>query len=162
MPAPSTLSMPRGMWGALPYGSQWRPQYYRKNVGAYNTICVREVAEYCFCRCTGYSPWYRGLTLCTLLCFLRSFPGPFRAGVPGRLVLVGSGCTSWRRAVSRVFAYPGRRRGVGAESSALAKPSGRRSKRALRSERWAGVRKRALLLGQTFRSVIGLPFWPII
>ena len=33
-----------------------------ENVGAYNTVCVREVVEYCSCRCIGYGPWYRGLT----------------------------------------------------------------------------------------------------
>ena len=65
------------------YGKFWRPQQYRcleayggpyrmgvngahntveENVDAYNIVCVREVAEYCFCWCTGYSPWYCGLT----------------------------------------------------------------------------------------------------
>ena len=58
--------------------------------------------------------------------FLRPFPGPHRAGVPGRLVLVGSDCVSRRRVVSKVFAYPGKRRGVGVKSSALARPSDRR------------------------------------
>ena len=29
-----------------------------ENVGAYNAVCVREVAEYCFYRCTGYCSWY--------------------------------------------------------------------------------------------------------
>jgi len=57
------------------------------NVGAYNTVHVRVVAEYC----TGYGPWYRGLTLCALACFFHSSPGSFRAGVPGRMALVGSG-----------------------------------------------------------------------
>ena len=60
------------------YSKSWRPQHYRcleacgglfairesngaystvdANVGAYNTICVRAVAEYCSCRCTGYGP----------------------------------------------------------------------------------------------------------
>jgi len=37
------------------------------------------------------------------------------------------------------------------------------SERVLRSERWVGVRKRVpLLLGQTFRSVIGSSFWPVV
>ena len=40
-----------------------------ENVGAYNTVCVREVAEYYFCRCTGYSPRYRGLTCAPCLTF---------------------------------------------------------------------------------------------
>ena len=29
-----------------------------ENVGAYNTVCVREVVEYYFCKCIGYGPWY--------------------------------------------------------------------------------------------------------
>ena len=37
------------------------------------------------------------------------------------------------------------------------------SKRALRSERWARVGKRVPLLpSQTFRSVIGSPFWHVV
>ena len=40
-----------------------------ENVGAYNTVCVREVAEYYFCRCTGYSPWYYGLTCAPCFAF---------------------------------------------------------------------------------------------
>ena len=35
------------------------------NVDAYNTVCVRVVAEYC----TGYGPWYRGLTCAPWLAF---------------------------------------------------------------------------------------------
>ena len=96
------------------------------NVGTYNTVCVRAVAEYCSCRRTGYSPWYHGLTCAPCPALLHLFPSPFRAGVPGRLVPVGSGCASRRRAVSRASAYPGRRHEVGVESSALARPSGRR------------------------------------
>ena len=55
----------------------------------------------------------------TLPFFLYPFPSPFRAGVPGQLVPVSSGCSSRRRAVSRVFAYLGRRRGVRVGGSAL-------------------------------------------
>ena len=53
----------------------------------------------------------------------------------------------------------------------MARPSGRRGrpeagwipKRALRSERWAGVGKQApFLLGQAFRLAIGSPFWPFV
>ena len=40
-----------------------------ENVDAYNIVCVREVAEYCFCWCTGYSPWYCGLTCAPCLAF---------------------------------------------------------------------------------------------
>ena len=59
--------------------------------------------------------------LSALPCFLYSFPGPFWAGVPGRLVLVGSGCASQRRAVSRASVNPSRRHGVrvGVGGSAL-------------------------------------------
>ena len=39
--------------------------------------------------------------LCALPCFLRLFPGPFQAGVPGRLVPVGSDYASQRRDVSK-------------------------------------------------------------
>ena len=56
------------------YGKSRCPQHYRcpeacggpsrigayntaeGNVGAYNTICVREVAEYCSRKCRGYGP----------------------------------------------------------------------------------------------------------
>ena len=44
--------------------------------------------------------------LCALSYFLPLFPGPYRAGVSGRLVPVGSDCASWRRAVSRGSAHP--------------------------------------------------------
>ena len=40
-----------------------------ENVGAYHTVRVREVAKYYFCRCTGYGPWYRGLTCALCLAF---------------------------------------------------------------------------------------------
>ena len=33
------------------------------------TLCVREVAEYCFYRRTGYGPWYHGLTYAPCLAF---------------------------------------------------------------------------------------------
>ena len=79
--------------------------------------------------------------------FLRPFPGPYRAGVPGRLVPVGSDCASWRRAVSRGSAHPRSEKRVGVGSGVLTRPSGWRGhlevfrswKRALWSERRAGV-----------------------
>ena len=40
-----------------------------ENVGVYNTVCDREVTKYCFCRCIGYGPWYRGLTCVPGLAF---------------------------------------------------------------------------------------------
>ena len=39
------------------------------NVGAYNTVCVRAVAEYCSCMRTGYGPWYCGLICAPWLAF---------------------------------------------------------------------------------------------
>ena len=38
-------------------------------MSAPTTLCVREVAEYCFFRCTGYSRWYCGLTCAPCLAF---------------------------------------------------------------------------------------------
>ena len=40
-----------------------------ENVGAYNTVCVKAVAEYCSYRCTGYGPWYHGLTCAVCFAF---------------------------------------------------------------------------------------------
>ena len=51
--------------------------------------------------------------------FLRSFPGPYRADIPSRLVLASSDCASRRRAVSKVSTYPGRRRGVRVRNGAF-------------------------------------------
>ena len=103
--------------------------------------------------------------LCALPYFLRSFPGPYRAGVPGRLVPVGPKCDSWRRAVSRCLVHPQSETRVGVGSSALARPSGG----GLETEVSAPVgeagqsRKRAPFpLGQAFQSEIGLSFWPVV
>ena len=72
------------------YGKSQRPQHYRcpeacggpyhigvngthntveGDVGAYSTVCVRVVAEYCSCKRTGYGPWYHGLTCAPWLAF---------------------------------------------------------------------------------------------
>ena len=80
--------------------------------------------------------------------FLRLFPGPYRAGVPGRLASVGPDCSSRRGAVGRGSTSSWSEKRVGAGSCVEARPFGRRGrpevgwrpKRALRSERWAGVR----------------------
>ena len=66
-------------------------------LGFYHT---REVAGYCP---AGVQGTVLGIAvdLSAPAYFLHPFPGPYRAGVPGRLVLVGSDCASWRRAVSR-------------------------------------------------------------
>ena len=66
--------------------------------------------------------------LCALPYFLCPFPGPYRAGVPGRLVPIGSDRASRRRAVSRVLAHPQSETRVGVGSSALARPFGRRGR----------------------------------
>ena len=76
------------------------------------TVCVRAVVEYYSYRRIGYGPWYRGLTCAPCPAILRLFLSPFQVGVPGRSVPVDPGFASRRRAVSRVFAYPGRRREV--------------------------------------------------
>ena len=76
-----------------------------------------------------------------LLCL---FPSPYRVGVPGRLVSVGSDCASRRRVVSRGSVHPRSETRVGIKSGV-----------------WPGLsvgeagqsRKEALfLLGQAFRS----------
>ena len=96
-----------------------------------------------------------------LLC---PFPGPHRAGVPGRLVLVGSDCASRRRVVSRGLVRPRSETWVGVRKRCLTGPSGRRGgpeSEASIVPSWPGLpvgeagrsRKRALfLLGQAFRS----------
>ena len=58
--------------------------------------------------------------------FLHPFPGPYRAGVPSRLVPVGSDCVSRRRVVSRGSVHPRSETRVGVGSGVLARPSGRR------------------------------------
>ena len=93
-----------------------------------------------------WSPILR-FDLCALPYFLRPFPGPYRAGVPGLLVPVGSDCASRRGAISRGSAHSRLEKQVRVGSGVLAKPSGRRDrleagwrpKRALWSERRAGV-----------------------
>ena len=65
-----------------------------KNVGAYNTVCVRAVVEYCSYRCKGYGPWYRGLTcapclafvVCSLVFSERASPVGWSQSVPIALV----------------------------------------------------------------------------
>ena len=55
-----------------------------ENVSAYNTVCVREVAEYFFYRCIGYNPWYHGLTCAPCLAFsVRSLVPSERASPVG-------------------------------------------------------------------------------
>ena len=109
---------------------------------------AREVTGYCP---AGVQGTVIGITvdLGVLPYFLRLFPGPYRVGVPGRLVLVGSDCASRRGVVCRGSAHPRsekrvgvgsgvwpglpvgeavrRRAGVGSKCcSSLVRPSGRR------------------------------------
>ena len=101
--APIVLSMPRGIEAFCRTGVQQRLQYCRHK-------CRR--LQYCLCQggCGALFPqayrvwsWYRGLT-----CALPSpfAPGPFRAGVPGRMAPVGPGRASRRRAVRRLPTGP--------------------------------------------------------
>jgi len=113
MTVPTTLLMPRGMCGPFCCtGVQWRLQYCGDK-------CRRLQYSLCQGSCGAlflqvYRVWslYRGLTRVLLSLFV---PGPFRAGVPGRMAPVGFGCAGRRRAVRRVLTYPGRR-DVGLES----------------------------------------------
>ena len=103
------------------YGGAWRAQYYRCPEACGGAFCrtgVQRRRQYCrhkcrrlqYCLCQGGCGalfqqayrvwfWYRSLT-----CALPSLfaPGPFRAGVPGRMAPVGPGRASRRRAVSRL------------------------------------------------------------
>ena len=142
MLAPTTLSMPRGMWGeAYRMGVNGAHNTIGENVGANNTAWVlscqggRRVLFQHVYRVWSLVLWF---DLCALACFLRSSPGPFRAGVPGRIAPVGSGRASRRRVVSRVPVNPGRRRKIRVSSSAWARPSDRRGRpkaAGVRSER---------------------------
>ena len=101
------------------------------------------------------------LTCEPCLAFLRTSPSPYRAGVPGRLIPIGSNRANRRRAVSRGWAYP-RSESAGSELEVvlLARLFGQRGRpeagwrpdRALRSKRWARAGKRVLFL-------LGLTFW---
>ena len=87
--------------GALPYGSFSAPyNTVERDVGVYNTVCVRVAAEYCSAQ--GIVSGIVVLTCEPCLAFLRTSSGSYQAGVPGRMAPVGSECTGRRRAVSRV------------------------------------------------------------
>ena len=123
--------------------------------GAHNTVGKMSAPIILFGKVTRY---YRAgvqgtvlgiaVDLSVLPYFLRPFPGPYRAGIPGRFVPVGFDCARRRGAVSRGSAHSRSEKRVGVKSGVLARPSGRRGrpeagwrpKRALRSERWAGVK----------------------
>ena len=68
-----------------------------EDVGVYNTVWALLCQGRCrvlflqVYRVRSLVSWF---DLCALPCFLRLFPGPYRAGVLGRLVLVSSKCAS--------------------------------------------------------------------
>ena len=113
MPAPTTLLMPqRHVGGALSCLSGVGVD------GAHNTIGEMSVPTtllgfYHARKVAGHYPIGAHRTvvgiavdLSALPYFLCLFPGPYRAGIPGRLVPVDSDCASQRRAVSRGSVYP--------------------------------------------------------
>ena len=102
---------------------------------------AREVTGYCPVDVQG-TVLGIAVDLSALPYFLRPFSGPYRAGVPGRLVPVGSDCASWRRAVTRGLAHPWSKTRVGVRCGVWPghPEAGWRPKRALRSERRARVR----------------------
>ena len=106
--------------------------------GAHNTVgkmlAPTTLLEFCHAReVVGYCPaGVHGMVLgiavdlSALPYFLHPFSGPYRAGVPGRLVPVGSDCASRRGVVSRGSAHPRSEKRVGVRSDVLARPFGRR------------------------------------
>ena len=85
------------------------------------------------------------------------YPCPDRAGVPGRLIPVGSDRASRRRAVSRGWAYP-RSESVGSESEVVFGPGlpiGEAVRRRLESEVSALVGE----VGQSSRRAGAVPPW---
>ena len=81
--------------------------------GAHNSIGKMSAPTTLLGKVAGYCPaGVQGtvldivVDLSALPYFLHPIPGPYRAGVPGRLVPVGSDCASWRGAVSRGSVHP--------------------------------------------------------
>ena len=110
--AHNTVDAQRHVGGALPCLSSMGVDGAHNTVGKMSTPTTllgfrhtREVAGYCP---AGVQGTFLGIAvdLSALSYFLRLFPNPYRAGVPGQLVLVGSDCASWRRAVSMGLAHP--------------------------------------------------------
>ena len=79
---------------------------------------AREVAGYCPADVQGT---FLGIAvdLNALSYLLRPFLDPYRAGVPGWLVPIGSDCTSWRGAVSRGSTHLRSERGTKSEASVV-------------------------------------------
>ena len=112
----NTVDASEARGGALPYLSGMRVDgannTVEENVGTYNTAWVLSCQRGCrvlFLQVYMVRSPVLWFDLCALPYFLRLFPGPYRAGVPGRLVPVSSDCASQRGAVSRGSAHPGRR-----------------------------------------------------
>ena len=59
---PQHCQCPEACGGPYRMGVNGAHNTVEGNAGAYNTVCIRAVAEYCSCRCTGYGPWYNGLS----------------------------------------------------------------------------------------------------
>ena len=81
--------------------------------GAHNTIGKMSTPTTLLGKVAGYylagvQGTVLGITidLSALPYFLRLFLGPYRAGIPGRSVLVGFECANWRRAVSKGLVHP--------------------------------------------------------
>jgi len=126
------------------------------NVGAYNTVCVRAVTEYCSMQ--GMVPGTVVLTCESCLAFLRMFPGLYRAGIPGRLISVGSDHASQRRTMSKGWAYP-RSESVESESEVVFGPGlpiGEAVRRRLESEVSTPVGE----VGRSSRRVGAVPLRP--
>ena len=90
--------------------------------GAHNTVGKISAPTTLLGKVVGYYPiGVQGtvlgiaVDLSALPYFLRPFSSAYQAGIPDRLVPVGSDCASWRRAVSRGSTHPqsGTRVGVG-------------------------------------------------
>jgi hypothetical protein len=144
-----------------------------QNIGAHNTAWVLIGLEGCRApfwhvlsvlsyRCTGYGPWYYGLTWAFCLTCSACFLEPHRAGILGRSVLVDFTMLVGEESYAVVGCIPGRRRG--SESAALlARPSGRRggSESEASNVPWLGLPVREVgqsqkqgmfLLSQAFQS----------
>ena len=77
-----------------------------ENVGAYNTVGVLSCQGSCrvlFLQVHRVRTLVLRFDLCALPCFLRSFLDPYRAGVPSRLVLIGSECASLEKSNEQGF-----------------------------------------------------------
>ena len=137
----NAVDVQRHVEGALPRLSGMGVDGAHNNVGKISAPTTllgfyhsRKVAGYCP---VGAQGMVLGITvdLSALPYLLRPFPGPHRAGVPGRLVLVSFDYASRRRAVSRSSVHPRSETWVGVRSGVwpglLVRETGQSWKRAL-------------------------------